>query len=74
MAKSPTSVIVIAPQGAGKTFNSKLIAKAFGCTSILDDWDGKKRLQPGTLALTNLSPFDLALASEPNAPKRKARP
>lgn len=47
-------VIVIAPQGAGKTRCAEALAARYGCTSIVDDWDGAGELQPGTLALTSV--------------------
>lgn len=55
-------VIVIAPQGASKTRNAEALAARFGCTSIVDEWDGVSELQPGTLALTNVG---LAVEAQP---------
>lgn len=53
-------VIVIAPQGASKTRNAEALAARFGCTSIVDEWDGISELQPGTLALTSVAVAELA--------------
>lgn len=47
-------VIVVAPQGEGKTRNAQALAARFGCSFIVDEWDGKSTLAPGTLALTNV--------------------
>lgn len=46
-------VIVIAPQGAGKTQQAHALAERFGCTSIVEEWDGVSELSPGALALTH---------------------
>lgn len=48
------AVVVVAPEGAGKTKNASRIATALGCSRIVDDWNGKQPLQPGELALTNM--------------------
>lgn len=53
-------VIVCAPQGAGKSRASETLRKRFGCTHIVDEWDGVTPLAPGALALTNLEPSALA--------------
>ena len=55
-------VIVIAPQGTGKTRNAAALAARFGCNCIVDEWDGVSELQPGTLALTNMG---LPVESQP---------
>lgn len=47
-------VIVAAPQGAGKTLAAAALCKRFGCTRIVDEWDGERELEPGDLALTNV--------------------
>ncbi len=51
-----TTTIVYGPMRCGKTYNSKKLAKKFGCSSITDDWDGQTRLPANTLALTWLTP------------------
>lgn len=52
----PQTIIVHGPQGCGKSRNAQGLQHRFGCTSITDGWDGRKSLQPGTLALTNCEP------------------
>ncbi len=64
MRTSPT-IVVVAPSGTGKTRLAQQLANRFGCTAILDEWDGVSELPAGTLALTNI---DLhGLTSEPVA-------
>lgn len=72
MARTPSSVIVIAPEGAGKTTNAFALMRMFGCTSIVDDWDGRKPLPHGALALTTLSSAELADATS-NGSRRRSR-
>lgn len=50
-------VIVAGPAGSGKTRNARAFMRAFGCTRLVDEWDGVKRLSDGDLALTNLEQF-----------------
>lgn len=51
------SVIVYGPQRCGKTRAAQRIAKHFGLSRIVDDWDGRERPQlTGTLYLTNQVP------------------
>jgi hypothetical protein len=49
-------VIIYAPSGAGKTANAEKLRELFGCTSIVDGWDGKSELPQGALVLTNVMP------------------
>ena len=49
-------IIIVTPQGAGKTLNAQKLQQALGCTRIVDEWDGRSPLQPGDLALTNADP------------------
>lgn len=51
--RTPKSVVIIAPAGAGKTRNEAALMKIFGCTSVVDEWDGRTSLPHGALALTN---------------------
>ena len=53
------TLIVYGPRGCGKTKNAEALAKHFGCSRILDDWNGRDRFEGGTLALTNLDPRDV---------------
>lgn len=46
-------VIIVAPQGAGKSRNANRLLAALGCKRLVDDWDGVTPLQSGDLALTN---------------------
>lgn len=50
----PHVVVIYAPAAAGKTTNAEALAKMFGCTSIVDDWDRCSPLPVGALALTNV--------------------
>lgn len=52
-AMTAPTVIVIAPHGSGKTAHAEALREIFGCTSVVDEWDGRAELAPGTLALTN---------------------
>jgi len=62
------TVVVIAPQGAGKSRHAAALAQRLGCTSIVDEWDGHGELPAGALVLTNLPASELAgVASEPLA-------
>lgn len=54
MSDSLVSVVVVAPQGAGKTRFAQQLAERFGCTSIVDDWDGRGNVPAGALVLTNV--------------------
>ncbi len=45
-------VIVLGPQGIGKTRHADALMQAFGATTLVDDWYGEP-LQSGTLALGN---------------------
>lgn len=60
MPKSPVTVVVVAPHGAGKSRHAAALAARFGCTHIVDEWDGKLPVPPGSLVLTNLRLDELA--------------
>lgn len=54
------TVIVHAPQGAGKTTHAAELAKYFGLDEIVDDWMPEQPfLDRGQLLLTNIAPTDL---------------
>jgi len=54
MSLQPPTVIISAPQGAGKTRNTEALRAMFGCTSVVDGWDGIRQVPPGALVLTSL--------------------
>lgn len=51
-------IIIVAPQGAGKTTNAAVLREALGCARMVDNWDGRAPLEEGDLALTNCAAFD----------------
>lgn len=53
-------LIISAPQAAGKTRNAQLLMKKFGCSRLVDEWDGRSALRDGDLALTNMPVSDIA--------------
>jgi hypothetical protein len=57
-------VIISAPQGSNKTSHANALANRFGCTRIVEEWDGVSDLQPGDLALTNIPAADFACVAE----------
>lgn len=53
MENAMQSVVITAPQGAGKSKHAAVLMGAFGCSRLVDAWDGLTPLQDGDLALTN---------------------
>lgn len=53
------TVVIHGPQGCGKTRNAQALAAHFGCTRIIDDWNGRDRVEEGSLVLTNIDAFDM---------------
>lgn len=53
MSDIAPTVYVSAPQGAGKSQHAEALRAMFGCTSIVDEWDGISPVQSGALVLTN---------------------
>jgi tRNA A37 N6-isopentenylltransferase MiaA len=47
------TVIVSGPQGCGKTRHAAMLAKLYGCQSIVDDWYPGMRTVSGALHLTH---------------------
>jgi len=54
MKSKPQTIIIQAPQGAGKTEHAEALREYFGCTGIVEGWPGEGSLEPGALHLTNL--------------------
>jgi hypothetical protein len=53
------TLLVIAPQGAGKTRNIAFLRQAFECTDVLDDLEAvewPETVEPGTLVLSQYMP------------------
>lgn len=48
--------IIYGAQGSGKSRRADEFLKHYGCTRIVEEWDGKVRLKNGDLAFTNLKP------------------
>jgi hypothetical protein len=48
-----TTVILCGPEGIGKSRHASVLASLLRCGNIVDEWDGRNALQPGTLAITN---------------------
>ena len=44
-------VVIYGPQGCGKTRNAQALAAHFGCSRIVDDWDGQSKIEDGCLVL-----------------------
>lgn len=57
---SNDTVYVVAPQGAGKTQHAAALAARFGCSTIVDDWDGASPVPAGALVLTSIPLAELA--------------
>lgn len=55
------AVVVYGPSGCGKSQAADLLLKFFKKSELIDEWDGKKRLGKGVLALSNK---DLTWADE----------
>lgn len=50
------TVIVVAGPGSGKTRSAQQLAEIFGCSHIVDEWDGLTPLPQNALVLTNVQP------------------
>lgn len=48
-------IIIYGPQGCGKTRNADKLAKHFGLSKIVDNYDGKGSIDQDTLYLTNIN-------------------
>lgn len=49
-------VILHGGQGSGKTTIAESLMLGFGCTRMVDEWDGKAQLNEGDFAVTNMEP------------------
>lgn len=45
--------IIHGPQGIGKTKYAEALFSMLRCVFLVDDWNGKDELRPGSLAITN---------------------
>ena len=59
------AVIIYGPQGCGKTTQAQVLAKHYGLTNILDEWDPSQGLTFNTLALTVQKPTSEQLGQIP---------
>lgn len=59
------TVVIHGPQGCGKARNAQALAAHFGCTRIVDDWNGRDRIEEGSLVLTNSDAFGLKASALP---------
>lgn len=48
--------IVFGPAGCGKSSKATQLQENFGCSEVVDEWDGVSPLPAGALALTNVAP------------------
>lgn len=46
------TVIVVGPQGCGKTLNAEKLRARFGCSGIVDGWEAGQQVTPGALHLS----------------------
>ena len=51
-----TTIIVHGPEASGKTRNAHSLAARLGCERVVDNWTPLRRLTPGALHLTIVSP------------------
>jgi MoxR-like ATPase len=59
------TIVIHGPQGCGKTRNAKKLAAHFGCARIVDDWNGRDRVEAGSLVLTNSMVFGIKASALP---------
>ncbi|WP_239253269.1 RNA helicase domain-containing protein [Candidatus Nitrotoga sp. M5] len=59
-------ILLIGPQGIGKSIAANRIAIALGCTSVVHEWDGVKELPCNVLAISNYDLFIKGHGSNPN--------
>lgn len=61
----PNTIVIHGPHGCGKTRNAEALAKHFGCSPIVDDWDGRSKIEAGSLVLTNSMVFGIKASALP---------
>lgn len=59
------TIVIHGPQGCGKTRNAQALAKHFGCSRIVDDWNGRSKVEPGSLVLTSSLVFGIKVSALP---------
>lgn len=65
MTNSNNCVFVFAPAGAGKSRSADVLAAMFGCTTIVDEWDGSSPVPDGALVLCQGTPPASVQAKKP---------
>jgi DNA polymerase III delta prime subunit len=53
MAKS---ILIVGPQGCGKTLHAEALRQHFDCLAVHDNWQPSHGIVPGALMLTNRRP------------------
>lgn len=48
--------IIHGPQASGKSRRAQEFMRLYGCTRLVEEWDGKQPLRDGDLALTQMEP------------------
>ena len=59
------TVVIHGPQGCGKTRNAQALAAHFGCSRVVDDWNGQSKIEEGSLVLTNSMVFGIKVSALP---------
>ena len=59
------TVLIHGPQGCGKTRNAQALAAHFGCSRIVDDWNGQSKIEEGSLVLINAMVFRIKASALP---------
>lgn len=49
-------VVLYGPQGAGKTDHARNLMEYWDCGRVIDPWNGRSRLPPNVVAVTNVPP------------------
>lgn len=52
---------MFAPQGAGKSTHAAELAQLFGCTTVVDEWDGTSEVPDGALVLAQPGQLGIGL-------------